>query len=166
MANAHRGTFRYATLTGDRFFSPIRHSTPLMTTLYSARGAARRFFFFFLPLLRFVFFFRNGYTTIVHIATMVRRWTWIIILRRSFPTFPRLLRLSRESLQLSITTYDIKRISFAAGTGFTRVSCFSCSFIHFLLSLPRLRNHRGRNVTKYFQNFYVLHIWIIIRILI
>lgn len=69
MANAHRGTFRYATLTGDRFFSPIRHSTPLMTTLYSARGAARRFFFSFLfSVLSFSF------ETVTQQSSILRPW--------------------------------------------------------------------------------------------
>lgn len=113
--------------------------------------------FFFPLLLRFVFFFRNGYTTIVHIATMVRRWTWIIMLRRSFPAFPRLSSASHERVYSCLLRRMILSvISVPCRDGFTRISCFSCFHIFLAFLNPRqLRNHRNRrNATKYFQNFY------------
>jgi len=54
MRNGERkGTFRYATLNRDRFFSPIRHSAPLMTALVSREERCSSFlpfFFFFFSL--------------------------------------------------------------------------------------------------------------------
>lgn len=63
MRNGERkGTFRYATLNRDRFFSPIRHSAPLMTALVSREERCSSF----LPFFSFFFLFKNGYTTLVH----------------------------------------------------------------------------------------------------
>lgn len=134
MRNGERGgTFRYATLTGDRFFSPIRHSTPLMTTLDSARGAARRFFFFFF----FFSFLSFSFETVTQQSSILRLRCAALNLnyyaRKEFSCLPAFtLRLSRESLQLPIIMYTILGAfyslqgRFHSGFLFILLSYFSC----------------------------------------
>lgn len=129
MRNGERGgTFRYATLTRDRFFSLIRHSTLLMITLDAARGVARRFFFFFSSSSPFCLFLlkwlHNNRPYSDHGAPLNLNY---YMLRRSFPVFPHLLRLSQESLQLPITTYNLLTYFICCRDGFIR-------FLFFLLS--------------------------------
>jgi len=126
MRNGERGgTFRYATLTRDRFFSLIRHSTLLMTTLDAARGAARRFFFFSSsPFCLFLLkWLHNNRPYSDHGAPLNLNY---YMLRRSFPAFPRLLCLLQESLQLPITTYNLLMYFICCRNDFTR-------FLFFLL---------------------------------
>lgn len=99
MRNGERkGTFRYATLTRDRFFSLIRHSAALMTALVSRE---KRFFFFLF------FSFKNGYTTLVHNNPRLHGAATVNLNYYTRKKFSYLPTSSRESLELP--AYDIKR---------------------------------------------------------
>jgi len=142
----HGGTFRYATLTRDRFFSPIRHSTPLMTTLESARGAARRFFFssssspFCLFLSKRL---HNNRPYCDHGAPLNLNY----YVQKKFSCLPASpSSLTREFITACCNVSLQRR-------GFNRASCFSCWIFLAFLFPRQLRNHcNGQNV-KHFQNF-------------